>query len=166
MTVLRNRLPELFKRVDAAGEAPRGEARRGAGPTAARPGGCTPPRGDGAGRHEGRAPPPCSGRPHTGSGGGRRSPRGGLIGRGRVAGEDDPLAGPLDRGVGDGNGAHQGARVGVPGPVDHVLGGPELDDLAQVHDGDPVRDVPHDREVVGDEDEGEVHLRGRAARAG
>ena len=31
-----------------------------------------------------------------------------------------------------------------------------LDDLAQVHDRDPVGDVPHDGQVVGDEEVGEV----------
>ena len=33
-----------------------------------------------------------------------------------------------------------------------------LDDLAQVHDRDPVRDVAHDTEIVRDEDVGEVEL--------
>ena len=33
-----------------------------------------------------------------------------------------------------------------------------LDDLAEVHDGDPVAEVAHDAEVVGDEDEGEAEL--------
>jgi hypothetical protein len=47
--------------------------------------------------------------------------------------------------------------------VDHVGGGPELNDLPQVHDGDPVRDVAHDREVVGDEDQRQPHLALEAA---
>ena len=36
----------------------------------------------------------------------------------------------------------------------------DLDDLAEVHDGDPVGDVPDDRQVVGDEEvrEPEVSL--------
>ncbi len=38
------------------------------------------------------------------------------------------------------------------------LGGRELDDLAEVHDRDPVRDLADDREVVGDEDVGQVEV--------
>ena len=34
----------------------------------------------------------------------------------------------------------------------------DLDDLAEVHDGDAVGDVPDDRQVVGDEDVGEAEL--------
>ena len=34
----------------------------------------------------------------------------------------------------------------------------DLDDRAEVHDGDPVGDMPDDRQVVGDEEEGEVEL--------
>jgi len=49
--------------------------------------------------------------------------------RGRVPREHDPLAPPLDLGVRNRDRAHQGARVGVAGPVDDLLGGPELDDL-------------------------------------
>src|SRR5262249_30912241 len=46
--------------------------------------------------------------------------------------------------------------VGVGGAGVHRLGVGELDDLPQVHDGDPVGDVPHHAEVVGDEDIGEA----------
>jgi len=34
----------------------------------------------------------------------------------------------------------------------------ELDDLAEIHDGDPVRDVLSHRKIVGDEDQGQIHL--------
>jgi hypothetical protein len=45
-------------------------------------------------------------------------------------------------------------------PLVDVLARPELDHLAEVHDGDTVRDVPHHGEVVRDEDvrEAEVGL--------
>ncbi len=36
--------------------------------------------------------------------------------------------------------------------------GSDLDHLAEVHDGDPVADVAHDREVVRDEEVGEVEV--------
>src|SRR6266545_2597231 len=40
-----------------------------------------------------------------------------------------------------------------------VLGGRgHLDELAEVHHRDPVADVPHDRQVVGDEQVGEVEF--------
>ena len=38
------------------------------------------------------------------------------------------------------------------------VGRPELHDLAQVHDRDPVGDVADDAEVVGDEEVGEAEL--------
>lgn len=41
---------------------------------------------------------------------------------------------------------------------DHVSGRSKLDDFAEVHDGDPIRDVFNHRKIVGDEDEREVHL--------
>src|SRR6266496_1346092 len=39
-----------------------------------------------------------------------------------------------------------------------LLGRRDLDDLAQVHDRDPVGDVAHHAEIVGDEDVGEVQF--------
>ena len=42
--------------------------------------------------------------------------------------------------------------------VVEVVGGRELHDLAEVHDRDPVGDVPDDREVVRDEEVGEVEV--------
>ena len=76
----------------------------------------------------------------------------------RVAGEHDALAGALDVGIGRGNSAHQGARVGMLRALDDVGGGAELDDLAEIHDGDAIGDVFHDRKIMGDEDETETHL--------
>ena len=74
----------------------------------------------------------------------------------RVAGEDDPLAGsPLAR-IGDGHRRQQGLRVGVRRPAVDIGPRPDLDDLAEVHDGHAVRDVPDDRQVVGDEHEGQA----------
>ena len=52
-----------------------------------------------------------------------------------------------------GNGGEQRPRVRVSGFARHLLGGPDLDDPAEVHDGDPVGDEPGDGEVVGDEDD-------------
>ena len=56
--------------------------------------------------------------------------------------------------------------VGVPGPVEQLLGRCQLDDLAEVHHRDPVADVPHDRQVVGDEDVGQAELVLQVDRAG
>ena len=77
-------------------------------------------------------------------------------GAGDVAGEDDALAGSLDYGVGDGDGGEKSSGVGVLGVLVEFVPAGYLDDLAQVHDRDPVRDVPHDGQVVGDEEVGEV----------
>ena len=47
----------------------------------------------------------------------------------------------------------QGFRVGVQGLGEHRLRRSKLDDLAQIHDRDPVGERPGEGEVVGDEDE-------------
>ncbi len=48
--------------------------------------------------------------------------------------------------------------VGVPGPGVERLPVGDLDDLAEVHHGDPFGEVPYDGEVVRDEDEGDAEL--------
>jgi acyl-[acyl carrier protein]--UDP-N-acetylglucosamine O-acyltransferase len=119
IVILRNRLPELFKRVDALEKKARGPRPRppalvqaDAGGLAAGPAGTSGGHGlpaavdgIGAARVEGAA--------------GRR-----VDGGGRVARQDDPLAAPLDVGVGHRDRAHEGPRVGVARPVDHVGAGP------------------------------------------
>jgi FtsZ-binding cell division protein ZapB len=77
-------------------------------------------------------------------------------GRGHVALEDDAVA--LVRGVGDGDGGEQGARVGVERVGVQLLGRGHLDDAAEVHDGHAVGDVLDDGEAVRDEEVGEVEL--------
>ena len=47
---------------------------------------------------------------------------------------------------------------GCRGRTEEILGGGELDDLAEVHHRDAVGDVADDGEVVGDEEVGEVEL--------
>ncbi len=42
----------------------------------------------------------------------------------------------------------------MPRRGEQVLGARGLDDAAEIHHRDPVGDVPHHREVVGDEDVG------------
>src|SRR5690606_16918742 len=49
-------------------------------------------------------------------------------------------------------------RVGVGRGVVDLPVGADLDDLAQIHHRDPVGDVAHHRQVVGDEDVGQVEL--------
>ena len=61
-------------------------------------------------------------------------------------------------GVGDRHGRQQGLGVGVDGAPVELLRGRDLDDLAEIHDRDPVGDVPHHAEVVGDEDVSEAQL--------
>jgi hypothetical protein len=41
-------------------------------------------------------------------------------------------------------------------PAEHALGGPQLHDPPEVQDGDPVRQVADDAEVVADEQVGDV----------
>lgn len=85
---------------------------------------------------------------------------GGAVGGvGDVAGEDDAFAGSRVGAVVDlGDGGEQGLGVGVGGGCVQRFRVGELDDLAEVHDGDAVGDVPYDAEVVGDEDVREPEL--------
>ena len=64
----------------------------------------------------------------------------------------------LDDRVGDGDRGQQGDRVRVQRVLVEVVGRCDLDDLAEVHHGDPVGDVPHDCQVVGDEEVREPEL--------
>ena len=50
------------------------------------------------------------------------------------------------------DGREQHSRVRVLRVGDDLVGRPDLDDPAQVHDREDVTDVPHRREIVGDED--------------
>ena len=68
------------------------------------------------------------------------------------------LALPLLRGSGIGHGRQQRLRVRVARALVHVVGGADLDDLAEVHHRDAVGDVAHHREVVRDEDVREAQL--------
>ena len=72
----------------------------------------------------------------------------------------------LDDRVGNGDGGEEGSGVGVLGVLVELVPAGYLDDLAKVHDRDPVRDVPHDGQVVGDEKVGEVEalLEGERSR--
>jgi len=79
----------------------------------------------------------------------------GDVGRIRRLARQD-LMGPATtdlRGYGE-----QGFRIGVQGLGEHRLHRPELDDLAQIHDRDPVRERPGEGEVVGDKDQGHPEL--------
>ena len=88
----------------------------------------------------------------------KRHPDGGFAGEGTSPDEDDLLALAAQRRVGHRHGRQQrlGVRVRRAG-VDLVLLA-QLGHPAEVHDADPVRDVPHDRQVVGDEDVGQAEL--------
>ena len=48
--------------------------------------------------------------------------------------------------------------IGMQGILEHPPRGRQLDDLSDVHDRDPVRDMGNDREVVGDEEVGQTQL--------
>ena len=84
----------------------------------------------------------------------KRQPLGGFIGLGTSPGQHDPPRLRPGRGVGI---AESSATVyGCSGRANSSAAGRELDDLAEVHDRDPVGDVADDREVVGDEEIGEA----------
>ena len=66
----------------------------------------------------------------------------------RLALQDRPLDAPRLR-----DDVEQRLRVGVQGTQQHVLGGADLDDAAQVHDRDAVGDGPRQPQVVRHDDD-------------
>ena len=69
---------------------------------------------------------------------------------------DDTCPFRLFFGIGPGYRRDQSPRVGMHGTAEQGLGRCQLDDLPEVHDGDAIADVPHDAEVVRDEDVGQT----------
>ena len=61
--------------------------------------------------------------------------------------------------VEDRGGGQQRLRVGVGGEAKSVSVSAELDHAAEIHHRDPVRDVPHQPQVVGDEQDGQAEPR-------
>src|SRR6266566_4509671 len=79
-------------------------------------------------------------------------------GRRDLALEKDWRALGLQVRVRDGDRALQNLRVGVQRPLPDYSARPNLDDLAEVHDGDTVADVAHHGKLVCDEEVGEPEL--------
>ncbi len=75
-----------------------------------------------------------------------------------VALEQDAASLSLPTRIGHRNRRHERVRVRVRGPLEHRVGRSDLDDLAEVHHRDEVRDVTDNREVVRDEDVRESEL--------
>jgi hypothetical protein len=82
-------------------------------------------------------------------------------GVGGLAGEDLVL-----QVVDLGHDREQGPGVGVAGGGQDGLGRSLLDDPAQVHDGQPVGDVPGQAEVVGDDQDGQAEVADQAQQQG
>ena len=82
----------------------------------------------------------------------------GICRAGRTAFEDNALARPRDTGVGDRHSGKQGLGVGVQGVVIQFVPVGEFNDYSRVHDSDPVANVAHHAEVMGNEKVGEAQL--------
>ena len=70
--------------------------------------------------------------------------------RRRIASEDDALAGLLDIRIGNRHGRQQRLRVRMVGLAVERLPVRNLDHLTQIHNGNAIGDMLHDRQVVGD----------------
>src|SRR6476620_9564807 len=70
---------------------------------------------------------------------------------GHVTFEHDALSAPTLRRLLDRYGRQQCLCVGMSRPVVDVLLRPDLDDLAEIHDGNAIGDVTNEREIMGDE---------------
>ena len=62
-------------------------------------------------------------------------------------------------GIGARDGIKQHARIGMTGVAKERSRGSRLDDAAEIHDGDMIADVPHDPQVVRDEEIGKTAFR-------
>ena len=88
----------------------------------------------------------------------KRQPDGGVGGARHVAAQHDPLAPRAHVRVGHRHRREQRLGVGMHRQRADALGRPDLDDLAEVHHRDPVGDLAHHRQVVGDEHVGQPEL--------
>ncbi|TDD83625.1 hypothetical protein E1298_21005 [Actinomadura rubrisoli] len=77
--------------------------------------------------------------------------RGRSRGVGRLALQGNATAAALQARIGQRNGVQQRACVGMGRIAVHIVHGPDLQDAAEVHDGDTVGDAPDDRQIMGDE---------------
>src|SRR5699024_9647699 len=75
-----------------------------------------------------------------------------------ITGKNDALPSFLDNRVRNRHGRHQRLGVGVQRIVVQLIAIGQLDDLAEIHHGDPYGDVSNDRKVVGDEEIGQPEL--------
>ncbi len=71
---------------------------------------------------------------------------GGRIGRGRDIAVDIRAGGP----VYGGHGGQQGLRIGMPGLGDDFGAGADLDDAAEIHDSDTLREIIRKRQIMRD----------------
>jgi hypothetical protein len=85
--------------------------------------------------------------PGEGAAGVEAAARGRVGGAGRLAVQRDPFAGRAEDRLGDRR--EQRAGIGMARRLEDLVGGAELDDLAEVHHRDPVAHVPDDGEVMG-----------------
>ena len=60
--------------------------------------------------------------------------------------------------IGTEAGREKGAGIGLPRRIEDLADGAELDDLSLLHDHDVIGEIANDRQVMGDEDEGDPHL--------
>jgi hypothetical protein len=88
----------------------------------------------------------------------KAAPAGGIERAGNVTAHEAVSSGGLDLRVRDGSGRQERLGVGVNWLFVQSLTVSDLDDFAQVHDGNPVRNVSQGRKVVRDEEKGEPEL--------
>ena len=71
---------------------------------------------------------------------------GGRMSRGRDIAVDIHAGGPIY----GGHGGQQGARIGMPGLGDDFGAGADFDDAAKIHDGDTLREIIRERQIMRD----------------
>ena len=91
-------------------------------------------------------------------------PEGGARGDGGSPPSTAPAASPLDGRVRDRGGRDEGPGVGMARGPDEVSGGSRLHHPAEIEHHDPVADVLHHGEIVGDEDERDAEVAPEVAK--
>ena len=68
--------------------------------------------------------------------------------RGRIARQNDPLPAALAAWIRHRHRAEKRPSIGMLRPVEHFIRRPQFNDPAEVHNRNPIRDMPNDRKIV------------------
>ena len=77
--------------------------------------------------------------------------------RGNVSFQNDPLPFSCDSGIRDRYRGKQRLGIRMDRIITDFIGRADFHDLSEIHYGDPVRNMPYDQDIMGDEQVGHLH---------